>query len=322
MTQITAGIITAGGDAPGMNAAIRCCVRLLIPNNVKVFGINRGYNGLLERDFEIMSSRSVSGIINLGGTILKTSRCEDIKSELGVEMAAKSLNDFSLDYLIVIGGDGSFRAAKDIVKKSSVRMIGIPASIDNDILGTQETIGFDTAVNTALGALDKIRDTATSHERLFVVEVMGRESGFIAITVGLAAGSEFILIPEKSFVLDKLVEEFKEMKVIGKSSTIIVMAEGATNGSTLAEELRKKVDAEVRFSSIGYIQRGGSPTVRSRVLANLFGQKAVECLLEGKKEVMVSMVDDEIATSPLEGLKRTLSDKDLKMLDLVEKLAI
>lgn len=322
MTQITAGIITAGGDAPGMNAAIRCCVRLLISNNVKVFGINRGYNGLLERDFEIMSSRSVSGIINLGGTILKTSRCEDMKSELGVEMAAKSLNDFSLDYLIVIGGDGSFRAAEDIVKKSGVRMIGIPASIDNDILGTQETIGFDTAVNTALDALDKIRDTATSHERLFVVEVMGRESGFIAITVGLAAGSEFILIPEKSFVLDKLVEEYKEMKVIGKSSTIIVLAEGATNGFTLTEELRKKVDAEVRFSSIGYIQRGGSPTVRSRVLANLFGQKAVECLLEGKNEVMVSIVDDEILTSPLKGLKRTLSDKDLKMLDLVEKLAI
>ena len=322
MAKITAGIITAGGDAPGMNAAIRCCVRLLISNNVEVFGIRRGFNGLLERDFEMMSSRSVSGIINLGGTILKTSRCEEMKTELGVEMAAKSLNDFSLDYLIVIGGDGSFRAAKDIAKKSSVRMIGIPASIDNDIVGTQETIGFDTAVNTALGALDKIRDTATSHERLFVVEVMGRERGFIAITVGLAAGSEFILIPERPFILDKLIEGYKELKALGKSSTIIVMAEGVTSGFKLTEELRRKVDAEVRFSSIGYIQRGGSPTVRSRVLANLFGQKAVECLLEGKKEVMVSIVNDEIVTNPLEGLKRTLSDKDLKMLNLVEKLAI
>lgn len=322
MAKITAGIITAGGDAPGMNAAIRCCVRLLISNNVEVFGIRRGFNGLLERDFEMMSSRSVSGIINLGGTILKTSRCEEMKTELGVEMAAKSLNDFSLDYLIVIGGDGSFRAAKDIAKKSSVRMIGIPASIDNDIVGTQETIGFDTAVNTALGALDKIRDTATSHERLFVVEVMGRERGFIAITVGLAAGSEFILIPERPFILDKLIEGYKELKALGKSSTIIVMAEGATSGFKLTEELGRKVDAEVRFSSIGYIQRGGSPTVRSRVLANLFGQKAVECLLEGRKEVMTSIVNEEITVSPLEGIKRTLGDKEINMLNLVEKLAI
>ena len=322
MSKILAGIITAGGDAPGMNASIRCCVRSLLANDCKVVGIKRGYKGLLEKDFEHLTSRSVGGIINLGGTILKTARCEEIKTDEGIELAAKNLNEIQLDYLITIGGEGTFRGAKEISKKSGIPVIGIPASIDNDIEGTEETIGFDTAVNTALEAIDKIRDTAISLERLFVVEVMGRGSGFIAVTVGFAAGAEFILIPERPFDLNDLAKEYNKMKVMGKSSTIIVMAEGAANGYLLAEELRNSIDAEVRFSSIGYIQRGGSPTVRSRVLATLFGSKGVESLLVGKKDVMVGINNGEICTSPLTGNKRTLSEKDVVMLKIAKNLAI
>jgi len=322
MSKIVAGIITAGGDAPGMNAAIRCCVRSLLTNNCGVVGIKRGYKGLLEKDFEPLTSRSVGGIINLGGTILKTARCEEIKTDEGIELAAKNLNEIQLDYLITIGGEGTFKAAKEISKKSGIPMVGIPASIDNDIEGTEETIGFDTAVNTALEAIDKIRDTAISLERLFVVEVMGRGSGFIAVTVGFAAGAEFILIPERAFDLDDLAKEYNRMKALGKSSTIIVMAEGAANGYLLAEELKSCIDAEVRFSSIGYIQRGGSPTVRSRVLATLFGSKAVESLLAGKKNVMVGITKGDICTSSLTGNKRNLSEKDVVMLKIAKNLSI
>ncbi|MGQ9781922.1 MAG: ATP-dependent 6-phosphofructokinase [Nitrososphaeria archaeon] len=322
MSKISVGIVTAGGDAPGMNAAIRCCVRLLLANGARVVGIRRGYRGLLEKDFEELSSRSVGGIINLGGTILKTARCDEIKTEEGLERASRNLNELQLDYLITIGGEGTFRAAKEISRRSCVPAIGIPASIDNDIEGTEETIGFDTSVNTALDAIDKIRDTAISHERLFVVEVMGKGSGFIAITVGFAAGAEFILIPEISFTLEGLVKDYGRMKEMGKKSTIVVMAEGAANGYLLAEELREKTDAEVRFSSIGYIQRGGSPTVRSRALATLFGEKAVESLLSGRKSLMVGVKGSEIITGPLTGNKRPLTEKDLRMLDIAKELAI
>jgi 6-phosphofructokinase 1 len=322
MTKISVGIVTAGGDAPGMNAAIRCCVRLLLANGARVVGIRRGYRGLLEKDFEELSSRSVGGIINLGGTILKTARCEEVKREEGIELAARNLNELQLDYLITIGGEGTFRAAKEISNKSHIPAIGIPASIDNDIEGTEETIGFDTSVNTALDAIDKIRDTAISHERLFVVEVMGRGSGFIAVTVGFAAGAEFILIPEIPFDLQALVKEYERMKEMGKKSTIVVMAEGAANGYLLSEELRAMTNAEVRFSSIGYIQRGGSPTVRSRALATLFGEKAVESLLSGHKSLMVGIKGDEIVTCPLAGNKRALTGKDLKMLHITRELAI
>jgi 6-phosphofructokinase 1 len=294
----------------------------MLANDGKVIGIKRGYKGLLEKDFEHLTSRSVGGIINLGGTILKTARCEEIMTNEGIELAAKNLNEIQLDYLITIGGEGTFRGAKEISKKSGIPVIGIPASIDNDIEGTEETIGFDTAVNTALEAIDKIRDTAISLERLFVVEVMGRGSGFIAVTVGFAAGAEFILIPERAFDLNDLAKEYNKMKAMGKSSTIIVIAEGATNGYLLAEELKNSIDAEVRFSSIGYIQRGGSPTVRSRVLATLFGSKAVESLLIGKKDIMIGINDGNVCIRPLTGNKRTLSEKDIAMLTIAKNLAI
>ncbi len=322
MGRLTVGIVTAGGDAPGMNAAIRACVRNLSAGENKVVGIRRGYKGLIEKDFETLTSRSVSGIINLGGTILKTARCEEIRTEEGLEKAARNLNELSLDYLIVIGGDGTFRAAKEISRKSGVHSIGIPASIDNDIGGTEETIGFDTAVNTALDAIDKIRDTATSHERFFIVEVMGRGSGFLAIAVGLASGSEFILIPERQPNVDNLIEKYRVMKSLGKTSMIAVLAEGAIDGLTLVNILKKRIDAEVRFSSIGYIQRGGTPTLRSRILANLFGAKAVEMIFDGKKNVMVGIIDNRIRESELSGKKRVIGEREIYMLNLAEKLAI
>lgn len=322
MTKTTVGIVTAGGDAPGMNAAIRCCVRTLLADGARVIGIKRGYKGLIEKDFEMLTSRSVSGIINLGGTILKTARCEEIRTGEGLETAAKNINELSLDYLIVIGGDGTFRAANEISRKSGVHCIGIPASIDNDIDGTEETIGFDTAANTALEAIDKIRDTAISHERFFIVEVMGRGSGFLAITVGLASGAEFILIPEKPPNVDTLIERYKMMKSLGKTSMIAVLAEGAIDDITLVNTLKKRVDAEVRFSSIGYIQRGGTPTLRSRILANLFSSKAVEMIFEDKKDFMVGIIDNKIRESELSGKKRIISEREIYMLSLAEKLAI
>jgi len=322
MARLSVGVVTAGGDAPGMNAAIRCCVRSLLANEAKVLGIKRGYRGLIEKDFEHLTSRSVSGIINLGGTILKTARCEEIRSEEGLEAASKNLRELSLDYLIVIGGDGTFRAAGELSRRSGVPCVGIPASIDNDIEGTEETIGFDTAVNTAVEAIDKIRDTAISHERFFIVEVMGRGSGFLAITVGLASGAEFILIPEMPPKIEAIIERYRVMKSLGKTSMIAVLAEGAVEGSTLASELKRNVDAEVRFSSIGYIQRGGAPTVRSRILANLFSSKAVEMVLDGKGDSMVGIVGDKIVEGKLSGKKRTLGEREVHMLNLAERLAI
>ncbi len=287
-------IVTPGGDAPGINACIRAVVRKAISSGFDVYGINRGYQGLLEDDFILLNSRSVSGIIYHGGTILKSSRCIEVKTDQGIEKSSKILKKHNIDYLVVIGGDGSLRAANKISKKSGIKIIGIPATIDNDIYGTDETIGFDTAVDTAVEAIDKIRDTATSFERIFLIEVMGREHGFLALEVALASGAEFVLLPEIKYDIKKISEELKREKLSGKSSAIIVFAEGTGDVKKVAEEIEKQTKIPVRVSSLGYIQRGGAPSGKSRVLGTLFGSYAVELIKKKFKNRVVVIKNGKI----------------------------
>ncbi|MFH1821677.1 MAG: ATP-dependent 6-phosphofructokinase, partial [Methanobacteriota archaeon] len=244
----TIGLVTSGGDAPGMNAAIRAVVRKANHNNFRVIGFERGWEGLLNNTYICLDSRSVSGIIQRGGSMLRTSRSQAIKTKAGIKKAAQTLALHGIGGLIVIGGDGSFRGASELSKETDALMVGIPATIDNDVFGTDETIGFDTAVNTAVSMIDKIRDTAASHERIFVVEVMGRTKGFLASTVGLAVGAEMILVPEQKYKLEKIIETMKENKAKGKKSGIIVAAEGVGDNRRLAKEIEKTTGSEVRLS--------------------------------------------------------------------------
>ncbi|MCD6464970.1 6-phosphofructokinase [Candidatus Bathyarchaeota archaeon] len=294
------GVVTAGGDAPGMNAAIRAIVRSAAYNGLEVIGIERGYAGLIEGKYRILDRRSVSGIINLGGTILRTIRCKEIRTDEGIEKAAEFLKNIKIEGLIAIGGDGTFRGASRLYRASGIPMIGVPATIDNDVSGTDTTIGFDTAVNTALNAIDKIRDTATSHERIFIVEVMGRRRGFLALEVGLAGGAEIILIPEIKLDLSKVCERIKRDREEGKISEIIVMAEGAGDSRLLTEYIAEETGYNVRLAVLGHIQRGGVPTARSRILACEFGCKAVELLLTGEQKRMVGIKGGEITSVDLD----------------------
>lgn len=293
------GVVTAGGDAPGMNAAIRSVVRATIHNGVEVLGIERGYAGLIDDQVRPMGPRSVSGIINRGGTILKTARCEEIKATEGILKAAQTLKAHQIAGLIVIGGDGSFRAANELHQASGIPVICVPATIDNDVAGTDTTIGFDTAINTALFTIDRIRDTATSHERVFVVEVMGRERGFLALAVGFAEGAEFVLVPEIKFDLNFICKKIKESREKGKTSEIIVMAEGAGDSSLIVDQISKRTKYEVRLIILGHALRGGPPTAQSRILANQFGAYAVDLLLKGEKKALVGIREQEMVSADL-----------------------
>ena len=316
------GVVTAGGDAPGMNAAIRAIVRSAIYSGLEVIGIERGYAGLLEGRYRFLDRRSVSGIINLGGTILRTIRCEEIKTDEGIERAAEFLKSIRIDGLITIGGDGTFRGASRLYRASGIPMIGVPATIDNDVAGTDTTIGFDTAVNTALDAIDKIRDTATSHERIFIVEVMGRRRGFLALEVGLAGGAEIILIPEIKVDLEKVCDRIKRDREEGKVSEIIVMAEGAGDSRQITEYIAKETGQNTRLAVLGHIQRGGVPTARSRTLACEFGYKAVELLLTGESKRMVGIRGSEITSVDLDYSWMTEKEINLSRYRLAEILSL
>lgn len=315
------GVVTAGGDAPGMNAAIRSIVRTATFNGLEVMGIERGYMGLIEGQIRPLSTRSVSGIINLGGTILKTARCEEMKSSRGIQKAANVLKTHRIEGLIVIGGDGSFRGASELHRASGLPVIGVPATIDNDVAGTDTTIGFDTAVNAALFAIDRIRDTATSHERIFVVEVMGSKRGFLALEVGLAGGAEFILVPEIKYNLQDICQKLREGRGKGKTSEIIVMAEGAGNPAFIVDQIRKETGYEVRLTVLGHIQRGGPPTARSRILANLFGAYAVEQLLKGAEKRMVGIKGQKIISVDLDYSWKQRRELDTRLYLLAEILS-
>ena len=298
------GVLTSGGDAPGMNAAVRAVVRTAAFLKLESVAIYQGYQGLIEDKTQIMNPRSVNNIINKGGTILKSARCSEFHDTDGRKKAFETLQKHKIDSLVIIGGDGSFTGAMIFQSEFKIPVIGIPGTIDNDIFGTSHTIGYDTALNTVIDAIDKIRDTAISHNRLFFVEVMGRDAGHIALNTGIGAGAEEILIPEENMGLERLLESLSRSEKSGKSSSIVVIAEGDKTGKNvfdIAEYIEKNMpNYEVRVSVLGHMQRGGRPTCFDRVLASRMGVQAVESLYAGKSNVMVGLKEDEIILTPLE----------------------
>ncbi len=314
--------MTTGGDAPGMNAAIRAIVRSAIFAKFDVVGVERGYEGLIDGCFKILDIRSVSNIINKGGTILHTVRSKRFRQKLWRKKAYSNLAEHNVDAVIVIGGDGSLHGSRIMYQESGVPCIVIPATIDNDLALTDYTIGFDTAVNTAVDAIDKIRDTATSHERVFIVEVMGREHGFLPLEVGLVSGAEIILIPESKFILKDIIAKLENGRKRGKASSIIVMAEGAGDSSKLAQEISKNTGLEVRVSVLGHMQRGGTPSAFSRSLACLFGAEAVELLKKGLFNRMVGIANSKIVSFDIDKVLRSEKKIDQKKYALSQRLSI
>tara|TARA_A100001015_G_C15021958_1_gene728476 strand:- start:1610 stop:2596 length:987 start_codon:yes stop_codon:yes gene_type:complete len=298
------GVLTSGGDAPGMNAALRAVVRTAAYHKIECVGIYQGYQGLIDNKVKVMNARSVNNIINKGGTVLKSARCLEFRTKEGRQTAFETIQKHGIEALLVIGGDGSFTGAMIFQSEFNIPVIGIPGTIDNDIFGTSHTIGYDTALNTVIEAIDKIRDTAISHNRLFFVEVMGRDAGHIALNTGIGAGAEEVLIPEEDMGLDRLLDSLKRSEKSGKSSSIVVVAEGDKTGKNvfeIAEYVEKNMPYyDVRVSVLGHMQRGGSPSCFDRVLASRMGVYAVEALLEGKSNMMVGMKSEEIIFSPLE----------------------
>jgi 6-phosphofructokinase 1 len=297
-------VMTSGGDSPGMNAAIRSVVRTCAYYKPQCIGVYRGYQGMIEGDFITLTARNVNNIINKGGTILKSARSDEFRTPAGRKKAYEQLKEHNIDGLVVIGGDGSFTGGVIFNKEHNFPVIGIPGTIDNDIFGTSHTIGYDTALNTAVEAIDKIRDTASSHNRLFFVEVMGRDAGFIALNAGVGAGAEEILIPEENLGLERLLESLLKSRRSGKSSSIVVVAEGDKSGKNVFE-LAKYVEDnmpeyDVRVSVLGHMQRGGSPSCFDRVLASRLGVKAVEILIDNKTNLMVGLKNNTVITTDLE----------------------
>ena len=299
----TIAVLTSGGDSPGMNSSIRAVVRACAHYQIKCIGIIRGFSGLIENNTKVLSTRSVRGIINRGGTFLYSARCDEFKTAEGRKIAHKNLKDNEIDGLIVIGGDGSFTGALKLKQEFNFPVVGIPGTIDNDLHGTSHTLGYDTALNTVMDAIDKIRDTAISHHRLFLVEVMGADAGYIALNSGLAIGAQEILIPEVNMSFENLINSLKKSKKSGKTSSIIVVAEGDKTGKNVFELASKIEDTlpkyETRVSVLGHIQRGGTPSCFDRVLGTQLGVKAVESLIEGNDGNMVGIDNGKIIFTPL-----------------------
>ncbi len=295
------GVFTSGGDAPGMNAAIRAVVRNAVYHNLEVYGINRGYEGMIQGQFKKLESRDVANIIHRGGTILKTSRSQDFMTPEGRAIAFKMLQEHGIDACVAIGGNGTFTGAEVFKNEHGISFIGLPGTIDNDLFGTDFTIGFDTAINTAVEAADKIRDTADSHDRLFFIEVMGRSSGYIALYTGIGSGAGSILIPEEEMNIDKLVDTLKMAAKRKKMFSLIIVAEGNKNGGAaeIAAKVKEKYNHyDTKVTIIGHLQRGGSPTCFDRVLASRLGFAAVEAILKGKENVMAGVINDQIVYTP------------------------
>jgi len=295
-------LFTSGGDAPGMNACIRSVVRSAIYLDLEVYGIKYGYDGMIRGEISKMESHSVSNIVQTGGTILKSARSEDFRTKEGREKAYKNLKKHGIEGLVAIGGDGTFTGANLFYDEFGIPVIGAPGTIDNDLYGSDYTIGFDTAVNTALDAIDKIRDTAASHDRVFFIEVMGRHSGYIAIQSGIGGGAEMIMVPETSTTIEDVINKLREGRDNKKGSAIIVVAEGDEQGSALQIAERVKVETpkmDIRVTSLGHIQRGGGPTAFDRILASRLGLAAVEGLMNGEKNVMVGVIDNKITYTNL-----------------------
>jgi 6-phosphofructokinase 1 len=316
------GVLTSGGDAPGMNAAIRAVVRAGLHYGFEVFGIRRGYQGMIEGDIIPMDSAAVSGTIQKGGTILQTARCKEFMTYEGRKKAYDSLVSFGINAVIVIGGDGSFTGASIMSKEFNIPFIGIPGTIDNDLFGTDYTIGYDTAVNTVIDAVDKIRDTASSHGRIFFVEVMGKEAGYVALQSGIACGAEGILVPEEKGQVEKL-KLYLDTRGRLKKSSIILVAEGEEYGGAIgiSKIFREQFpEFDIRTTILGHIQRGGSPSAFDRVTASRMGVAAIEALLDDQKSIMIGMVNNEMVHVPLNKTVKLHKDIDHKLLGLTEVL--
>jgi len=317
------GMLTSGGDAPGMNACIRSAVRAALAKNMEIFGIRWGYAGLIRGDIMSLDRRAVANIIHQGGTILGTNRSEEFKTSEGRAKAIEILQQAGIDGLILIGGDGTFRGGTLLSREGGVSVVGIPGTIDNDCYGTDYTIGFDTAVNTALEAIDRIRDTAMAHDRLFFVEVMGRHTGFIALESGIGGGAEELLIPEAPMSVDELCSRLERNFKAGKRSAIVVVAEAEQAGESfrIAREVKDKTGFDSRVCILGHIQRGGSPTARDRVLASRLGAAAVQALVDGKGGYMVGEINREIVYTPLNDTWEKKKPLHSGLTDLIQILA-
>lgn len=318
------GVFTSGGDAPGMNAAIRAVVRQAAVLGLEVIGIRRGYAGMIQGEFLPMGPRDVANILQRGGTVLLTARSQAFMTEEGRQKAYQKLSEAGIEGLVAIGGDGTFRGAMRLIEEFRILVVGVPGTIDNDLYGTDYTIGFDTAVNTALEAIDRIRDTAASHERVFLIEVMGRNAGFIALDVGLAGGAEVIALPEAPVDPRRVAEVLLDSQRRGKTSSIVVVAEGAYAGGAegLLKAIRSHAEVEARVTVLGHIQRGGSPTAKDRILASRLGAAAVEALFGGTSGVMVGEVEGEVELTPLKDAVERKKEINRVLLDLVQILSI
>jgi len=318
-------VMTSGGDSPGMNACLRAVVRTGIYHGLEVYGIRRGYEGMIDGDFYKMESHDVSNIIQRGGTILKTARSMRFMEPEGRKRAFENLKSNAIEGFVAIGGDGTFRGATIFEKEYGITCVGVAGTIDNDLFGTDYTLGFDTAINTAIDCIDKIRDTAISHNRLFFVEVMGRDAGFIALSCGIAGGAEAIVIPETETNIENLISILQNGWQHQKSSAIVIVAEGDERGGAfeIAKLVKEKFDYyDTRVSVLGHIQRGGNPTVRDRILGSRLGMAAVEALVDGKKNVMAGLINDELVFTPFANATKHHMDINKQMLKLVEILAL
>ncbi len=316
-------VLTSGGDAPGMNAAVRAVVRSAIACGMQVYGVERGWDGLINGKIFEMETRSVSDMIQRGGTFLKTARCPEFVTLEGQKKAAETLEAYGIEGVVVIGGDGSFRGAKDLSDNFGVKCMGIPGTIDNDLAYTDYTLGFDTAVNTVIGAINNLRDTMQSHDRVSLVEVMGRHCGDIALYSGIAGGAEYILTPERPFDLEKIAKSLKRSKLRGKTSNMIVLAEGAGNRDDIVKYLNDEAGVNIKITHLGHVQRGGSPTMADRILATRFGVKAVEAIMdENSVSSAIGIKDNKIVVVPFEdafNAKRTTNEELYNAFNMLSK---
>lgn len=313
-------VLTSGGDAPGMNACIRAVVRTALNNKMDIYGVERGYAGLIRGEIKRLESRSVSNMIHKGGTFLNTARCPEFKDIEVQKLAVEALSAYGIEGLVVIGGDGTFRGAKDLCENFGIKVMGIPGTIDNDLAYTDYTVGFDTAVNTVLWAINNLRDTLHSHDRVGLLEVMGRNCGDIALYAGVAGGAEYVLVPEIPYDLDKIASSIKKSYLRGKTSNMIILAEGAGNRDEIAEYIGKKSGMAVKVTNFGYIQRGGSPDMADRVLAARFGYKAVELLRDDKDSCAIGIKDNKIITVPFSEIGKAEKKFDKELYEIAHVL--